>query len=467
MSNLEQNPASFRDPKGYVYEYGDKIFRTVTSAGREDYEYVRQCGLFERLIQNGQLTGYEEVVPDLSDPNINQDMVYLLEHPRINFISYPYEWSFYLMQAAALLQIDVYLEALNKGVTLSDATAYNVQFNGIKPIFIDHLSFKPYLEGEYWLAHQQFCEQFLNPLLLYSVCGIPFNEWYRGSLMGIDTNALNKLIPIFRKFSPAIFFHVTLQSFFQRKQVPGKHIKLKKSKLSSSAYKNLFIQLRSLIKKLKPDKSVESVWGEYSISNTYRDVESERKHNFIRDYTSKVMPNYLWDLGTNTGDYAVTALNNGAFHVIGFDSDHNSLNFAYLRALESNLNYLPLYMDMVNPSPTQGWALCERYGFKERKKPDGLIALALLHHLVIGKNIPLKSAIKWIINIAPTGVIEFVPKTDPMVKTMLMFREDIFHDYNLDNFIKLIKENGRVIKQSTITEQGRELIWYEKQNIGK
>ena len=107
--------------------------------------------------------------------------VHLLEHPRVPFISYPYEWSASLLRKAALHHLDTQLEALERGFTLSDATAYNVQFVGPKPVFIDHLSFRPYRDGEIWAGHRQFCMQFLNPLIIWSRLGIAPNPWYRGN----------------------------------------------------------------------------------------------------------------------------------------------------------------------------------------------------------------------------------------------------------------------------------------------
>src|SRR5690606_24922064 len=126
----------------------------------------------DRLVEKGRLVPTREVDAGVlgalaSDPSM------VLQHERLPFISYPYEWSFPLLKAAAILHLTVQLDALEADFSLSDSTAYNVQFDGVRPVFIDVLSFRKYHDGEVWAGHRQFCEQFLNPLLLRSYFGIP------------------------------------------------------------------------------------------------------------------------------------------------------------------------------------------------------------------------------------------------------------------------------------------------------
>jgi len=182
--SVHVDPGSFRDPAGRVYNVGDQIFRTVMPESTLAYETVRDSGLLSSLVEQNMIVGSKEVSSDpLADFAKNSN--YVLEHPRIPFISYPYEWSFSLHKQAALHHLNVHLEALESGFTLSDATAYNIQFVGTRPVFIDHLSLRPYRENELWTGHRQFCMQFLNPLILWSLKGIQPNDWFRGSLEGI------------------------------------------------------------------------------------------------------------------------------------------------------------------------------------------------------------------------------------------------------------------------------------------
>ena len=111
-------------------------------------------------------------------------------------------------------------------------------------------------------------------------------------------------------------------------------------------------------------------------------------------------------------------------------------------------------------SPNQGWNESERRGILSRFKFDGMIALAFNHHLTIAKNIPLEESIKWLINFAPRGIIEFVPKEDETIKKMLQLREDIFIDYNENNFRKILEVNAKIIRKNKVSSSGRVLYEY-------
>ena len=123
---------------------------------------------------------------------------------------------------------------------------------------------------------------------------------------------------------------------------------------------------------------------------------------------------------------------------------------------------MPLFLDAANPSPAQGWAGAERKDLASRGQPDALLALAFIHHLAIERNIPLPMAIRWLTGLAPRGVIEFVPKSDPTVETMLRLRNDIFSNYTRENFINAMSKHARIVKQETITGCGRMLVWYDR-----
>ena len=174
----------------------------------------------------------------------------------------------------------------------------------------------------------------------------------------------------------------------------------------------------------------------------------------------KTNPAIVWDIGCNTGRYSEEAINAGAKKVIGFEYDLGALELSFQRAVKQNINFLPLYMDLANPSPSQGWNQNERLGMFERRNADAVIALAIIHHLSIGRNIPLQEFIRWLVQLAPVGVIEFVPKSDPMVQELLQLREDVFENYNFTNFANYLSDVAKIVKTENITESGRKLIWY-------
>jgi len=463
VSGALPDSASFRDRSGRVFHRGDRIYRTVTRPAREDFDFVRATGLIDELVAKGQLVAENRVdVGILGDAAV--DAVYLLEHPKLPFISYPYEWSFGTLKSAALLQLDIHLAALEHGVTLSDATAYNVQFRGATPVFIDGLSFRRYVEGEFWSAHRQFCDQFLNPLLLQSTLGVPHNAWYRGSLDGISTEDLNDLLPWHRKLSWCTFTNVVLQARLQsgtrRNDDTLRRAELRK--LPLVGFKELLRGMRRCISRLEPRGHRTTDWQDYADDNSYRAEEGIAKQKFIAKFVRSVSPDMLWDMGCNTGDYSVVALEAGASSVVGFDFDHIAVESAFRRSKSDDLDFLPLVLDTVNPSPAQGWAQSERHGLQERNGADALLVLALIHHLAIGKNIPLGYVVDWLIGLAPQGVIEFVQKSDPMVQQLLRLREDIFDEYDQCAFEAHIRRRGQIVRSEQISAAGRRLYWYRR-----
>ncbi|NKB58336.1 MAG: class I SAM-dependent methyltransferase [Alphaproteobacteria bacterium] len=463
MTNVRRDGASFRDPSGQVYRTGDRVLRSVTEFGAADYEFVRDSGLLTGLVAAKRVIGIEEVTPDLLD---DVDAKYLLEHPVLPFISYPYEWCFSALRAAALLQLDLLMEALAYDVTLSDASAYNVQFRGPAPVFIDALSFCRYQEGDYWTAHQQFCMHFLNPLLLTALRGVGFNAWLRGNLEGIRADELNQLLAWHQKLNWRIMTHVVLPVRFQANARGGRNARIdqvKERRLPRASFRLMIDGLRNWVARLTPAKNMQSVWRNYASDNSYDSDAAEAKADFTRRFAATVKPEMLWDIGCNTGVYTEIALKAGAREAVGFDTDMGAIEGAFARANENGLPFLPLIMDAADPSPGRGWRGIERKSLADRANANGLLAYAVLHHLVIGRNIPLPEVVAWLIGLAPQGVIEFVEKEDPMVREMLRIREDIFADYDRESFLSDVRAHAEIVETNEVIENRRLLVWYRRQ----
>ena len=170
----------------------------------------------------------------------------------------------------------------------------------------------------------------------------------------------------------------------------------------------------------------------------------------------------MLDLGCNTGDYSAVALEAGAGHVVGAEADAATAHLAFVRAQRERLRFLPIVQDAANPSPSQGWREAERASFTERAQFDFLVALAVEHHLAIGRNIPLDELVRWMVGLAPRGVVEFVQKTDSTVRRMLALREDIFADYTEENFRQLLAANARIVESRAVSAEGRVIFHYDR-----
>ncbi len=217
-------------------------------------------------------------------------------------------------------------------------------------------------------------------------------------------------------------------------------------------------RLHQWIAGLAPRDKRPTAWQNYSLENTYGAEEAEAKRAFVRGFIEREKPAMVWDLGCNAGDYSTLALEAGAGYAVGWDFDQGALDAGFARASERNLAFTPLYFDANNPAPDQGWAQEERRGMGGRGPASAVLALAFVHHLAIAKNLPLPRIARWLTGLARSGVVEFVPKEDQMVQTMLKLREDIFPDYSLERFLDCLGAHATVKRIESVN--GRQLIWF-------
>lgn len=457
-----EEKGSFRDPAGKIYYKDNRVFRRLNKDGIKRFLPLKECGVIKQSIKEGYLIDTYEISNEGHNQEYQEELI--LEHEKIPYISYPYEWSFAQLKDAAIFHLDFHIFLLKNNATLIDASAYNIQFIGSKLKFIDVLSIQKYNEGDYWKGHKQFCENFLNPLILKSKKGVKFNNWFKGNLEGIETNELNNLLNFFDKFSYNIFVHVYLLNKLELKYTIEKNLKTiskKKNKISKKNFIAMLLQLKKFIANLKDFKNI-STWDDYSINNSYSSEDKNKKLEFVLKFCKENKFDLLADLGCNDGEYSTLCLKNGCKKIIGFDFDTNAINRAYLKASKSKLNFLPLYFDATNPGSNIGWYQNERKGFLERANFDAIIALAFEHHLAIGKNIPLRDVINWLVSLAPRGLVEFVPKEDITIKKMLEFKGDIFPDYTQVNFEKYLLENNKIISKGVVSNSGRTIYEYKR-----
>ncbi len=452
---MSRAASSYRDPEGFVSIEDERVFRYMDSKAYKDFLDANQEGFLNRLVQEKKLVPWQSKDIQLEKTGPYNNVVQL---HRLSFISYPYEWSFQALKKAAIFHLDIQIEGLENNVVLSDATAYNVQFVGTEPIFIDHQSFKPYSDGEFWKGHGQFCEQFLNPLLLSAEVGIDYNGIYQANVDGIASELLLKVLPFYKKLKPALLMHLVVPHSMSTKRTVAK--KTQTRKFSKNSYLALLKTLRSTIDGLKP-KIKGTFWSGYADCNNYQDSSFQEKEKFISDFVQKTQPPILWDLGCNNGYFSILAAKNGARSVMSFDFDLECLDNLFLKAEELNLNIQPLLFNLSKPSPNIGWQQQERQGIFERRNATSLLALALIHHMRISSNIPLDQIVGYLTKLAPSGVIEFVPKTDSKVQELLMLREDIFFDYEQQNFEQLLLSKAKIIERCKINNSDRTLYWYD------
>lgn len=461
------DPGSFRDPAGRVIIDNGRIFRSVAAHKADDAKRLLSSSFYRTRAGEAIVgTDWADALPDNRKFGSSAGGELLLEHERIEPITYPFEWPFSLLKKAAEFHLEIHCQALEEGFDLSDSSAYNVQFRGCRPVFLDVLSFKGYQPQGYWHGYKQFCEQFLGPLLITAKTGVPYNDWYKGSLNGLDIRHVARLLPLRVKLSPFVYLHVILHARMMdriQSHNAGAEAARKSAKgLTAARLKGLLESMRGLVRGLKPKGLQNTYWKDYEFHNSYSPDDMAQKRRIVQEFVARVRPQTVLDIGCNSGDFSELCLSSGANRAISVDFDLGALEAAVSRAQEKQLNLLPLYLDLMNPSPSHGWAGTERQSFETRVRADALIALALLHHLIIGKNVPMADAVSWIIERAPTGLIEFVPRGDPMVEGMLRHREDIFPNYTIQDFRTILSSKARIVAEEPSSQSGRTIFCYER-----
>jgi len=400
--------------------------------------------------------------PDLGIPTegLYSGVATVLEHDVIPFVSYPYEWTFGMLRDAALLQLELVRRAIGAGMILKDSSPYNVQFRGSRPIFVDIGSFERLREGEAWAGYRQFCMLFLFPLLLHAWKRVPFQPWLRGSIEGISPQECRSLLSLRDLFRRGALTHVALHSRLERRY-QQRDADIKQELKAAGFRKEIIVAnvkgLEKLVSRLRSPAST-STWSGYGLTTTYSDADADRKTLFVSEAVTSERPRLVWDLGCNDGHHARIAAAT-ADYVVAVDADAVVVDRLYetLKS-ERTSTILPLAMNLVDPSPGLGWRGVERRTLLGRGRPDLALCLALIHHVVIGGNVPVKEFIDWLRELSAVIVIEFPSPEDPMVRRLLARKRPHDHpDYRQDWFERCLLERFDLVTSEHLSSGTRTL----------
>ncbi|MEN8242938.1 MAG: class I SAM-dependent methyltransferase [Chloroflexota bacterium] len=453
-----QHNASFRDPSGFLFRQDGVLYRQVNRRYAAEYDHLMASGLYQGLEKIGRLVAHQESKISPFKPEISYKVI---RPEQIPFISYPYEWSFSQLKEAALVTLSIQERALNYGMSLTDASAYNIQFIRGKAGLIDTLSFEFYEEGQPWAGYKQFCQHFLAPLALMAKKDIRLGQLMRNYIDGIPLDLTSKLLPGATKLSPGLTMHIDLHAKAQKKFGDQKAGNSQHKEISKQALLGLVDSLKNTIQKLSWEPS-GTEWGSYYESTNYSDQAFHHKKQLITDWVKEVKPKQVWDLGANTGVFSRLASEQGIF-TAAFDIDPAAVeqNFQQAKSAKEQ-NILPLVLDLTNPSPAIGWHNHERESFIERAPADMVFALALIHHLAISNNVPFPQLAKFFRDLGTWLVIEFIPKSDSQVQKLLQNRADIFDQHNREDFERIFENHFTIHKKENIQESERYLYLMEK-----
>jgi ribosomal protein L11 methylase PrmA len=457
---LSPHPSSFKDPDGAIFTLKGEIYRYVFESYKPSFDFFISSGLYNDLMSKDLLVPHTETDPTLVEQA--EKKIYRVLKPQIiPFISYPYEWCFEQLKLAALLTLEIQLSALEKGMSLKDATAYNVQFAGTKPVFIDTLSFEIYEDNKPWQAYGQFCRHFLGPLLLWVYGKHEVANLNLKYPDGIPLNVISYSLPFKTKFNFSIFSHIHYHSKLEKKLGSNASKKLKDLRLGKTRLIAILTHLKNYISQLKAGENA-SPWVNYYETFSYSDAAFKQKKTIVEGLVKELSPANIIDIGCNDGEFSLLCAENVQL-VVSVDSDASVVNNLYNKASGAAIgNILPLVVDITNPSPGTGLNNQERTSFLKRGNFDMVLALALLHHVTIGNNVPFELFAKQLSEIASSLIIEFVPKEDQQAQRLLVTRKDIFTDYHLQGFTKAFGKFFVIRQQIDIGNTGRKLFLMQK-----
>lgn len=457
---------SFRDPAGQVLLLDERILRRVNPEAMEDLELLLDAQERQKL---RQVVGTKRLncAPDVV--GFPADSVWM-EHERIPFVSYPYEWPAEMLYAAGSLTLDLAEEAMGESLGLKDATPYNLLFRGPRASFVDVLSFERRdRQDPTWLAQAQFERTFLNPLLAHKHLGIAVSQTLLARRDGLEPSELYHWLSMPQRLHRDFLFPVSVPHLLEKGK-GGNEAALYRPRREDSAEKAEFIlgmmlrMCRRRLERAKP-QSHASVWTGYMATNSYEQQQFAAKEQFVREALAHAHPDWVLDVGCNTGHFSALAARAGA-NVVAVDQDPAVVGQVWRRAVELNLEILPLVVDLARPTPAMGWRNAECRSFLERasERFDFVMMLAVIHHMLVTERIPLEEIMqaasqwtkKWL-------VVEFVAPGDAMFLRLTRGRDHLFRDLTRERFEAVCQRFFRVMRKQEIPQSQRTLYLLSKE----
>lgn len=459
-SEVGRHPASFRDPNGFLFRQGGVLYRQVNASYKPHYRKLMDSGLYRQLIEAELMIQHQEAAVTPAEP----DRAFAVIKPEpIQFVSYPYEWSFAQLKDAALATLAIQRAALEMGMTLKDASAYNIQFHRGRPVLIDTLSFEARIPGQPWVAYRQFCQHFLAPLALMAYRDVRLAELLRTNIDGVPLDLAASLLPRRSLLNLGLLVHLHLHASAQ-KRYAGRSVDetSQGQSMGDRSLQGMVENLKTTISKLTWQAA--GSWSDYYQFHSYDEAAFQEKQGLVSRFLEQAAPERVLDLGANQGVFSRLASGRDIF-TVSADIDPGAVQRNYLKMKqEGEEQLLPLLLDLTNPSPALGWAHQERDSFLRRSHFDLTMALALVHHLAISNNVPLPILAEFFSAVSPWLIIEFVPKSDSQVQKLLASRQDIFSDYTPQGFEQAFSNHFHIRAANSISGMDRTIYLMERKS---
>ena len=455
---------SFRDPAGSVTVQPDRELRCLNERGAAELDAFLKSKTLEAL-----RCSIVETRPAGS---------LAVEHPKVWFPSYPYEWPAEMLHAAGELTLDLAIRLLDEGWGLKDATPYNVLFEGPRPIFVDVCSFERRQTGDQiWQAYGQFARTFLNPLIANRHLRLPVEALLFATRDGIESEQLYHWTPWLKRWFSPLLLAVTLPALLAKSALRSPNRKggtaenrgigappPLRAGLSSEAtqaewvLRHLLTGLRRKLAAAKPATVSQTRWTDYMQTFTYSPAQFEFKSKFVQDALATLHPQRTLDVGCNTGYFSKLAAKAGS-RVIAIDRDAAVVGRLWIEAAQESLDIQPLIADFARPTPATGWRNAECASFLARADDafDLAFLLGTLHHLTVTDRVPMAEVLEQTATVASHAIIEYVGPEDEMFRLLSRGNEHLYRDYTDKAFKQACQARFEILRQIQVPHSQRRL----------
>lgn len=471
---------SFRDPAGSCHIHGDRVIRWVLAEHAAALDAFLATACARKFAASGRMVGTARVptTNDLPHPAASpiagmppaRENFIAYEHERIPFPSYPHEWPPEMLHAAGELTLDLAAEALAEGYLPKDATPANVLFRGCSPVFIDVLSFERRNPHDLvWKPYAQFVRTFLLPLLANRHWGLRLADIFTNHWDGLTPAEVYPLVPWLRRLTPPFLGLITLPVWL----APKNHQPALYQPWQADDPEKVNFILASLLKRtrralerLRPSAARPSPWSDYMATHSYSELAFQVKVEFVRQALQELKPKRVLDVGANTGFFSIQAAEARA-QVVALDFDPACAGAIWRQARERKLDILPLVVDISRPSPALGWRNHECLSFLDRARGqfDGVLMLAVLHHLLVTKRVPLEAVLSLALELTRDWLlIECITPEDPMFKQLARGREHLHRDFTLPAFEAACRRQAEIVRSTRVEQTHRWLYLLRKRS---
>lgn len=434
LEEIEWVPSSTADPVGRVFMWKNKIYRAVREEYVSFYKKLFDDGIFDKLNNTGYLINTAIAPFSLDGYGL------ILQHEKITFPSYPFEWCGEMFRDAAILMCDFTHELFEYDLEIKDIHSYHIFFESNQPKFIDIGSIIKRTQKSKWFLAKDFFYWMIFPLHCISRGkSEEVRDILRYELEGLDVRKkMTSLLPLWFKYSVMLTHNLTFLSS------PPKILDSFKEEIINT--------------KLIPS---QTEWAGYARDGKDYFLPFDNQNKWftkqknVYKLLKKLKPTTVLDFGCNIGWYSELAAREGA-KVIALDVDEMSLTNLYKRVKKLQLTIQTALVDFVQGTASNiTWPSAA-----DRFKSDMVLALALTHHLVFKNHLDFftiakelsKYSNKWLL-------VEFVPPDDRYISHWIKTEHDW---YKLDNLVSVLRKYFPKIEIMESTPYPRKLLFCEK-----